>query len=122
MTLWQQQKQQQQRGHRENNSSSSNIKNPFDLFQVTPSRPSFTDSSALINNNPFLDDIKCPFCQKSFAHKSSMSRHKMMCKFNDNPKSKLYCELCLKTFSQRWMLQKHLTESSECFLIANQKR
>lgn len=75
------------------------------LFQV-PQRLS-TESST---GDPLLD-IKCPFCQKSFAHKSSMCRHKMMCKKNNNPKEKLSCGVCLKTFSQRWMLQKHIAEA-----------
>jgi len=62
-----------------------------------------------------LPDIKCPFCQKLFAHKSSMCRHKMMCKKNNKPKEKLSCGFCFKTFSQKWMLQKHIAESDCVF-------
>ena len=92
------------RNYRKNPQQSTSV------FQVDRSHPPMPEAAM---TDYYLLDIRCPFCQKSFAHKSSMSRHKMTCKFNDNPKVKLHCGVCRKGFSQRWMLQKHLTES-EC--------
>ncbi|XP_077978994.1 uncharacterized protein LOC144434414 [Glandiceps talaboti] len=79
-----------------------------------------TDIEPVNDDSKVIDEVlfTCKRCSQNFSQKDDLKRHVKNCHKTIQP---IICEVCEKTFSQLWLLEKHLKVHSKERLFACRK-